>query len=104
MNRNAIDLGWAPRASSVLNNLQKTNAVLQGGQIRWFAAQKCCFCDGSGPGRGSVRDVVALEKMQQMNFAPGHADGLNGPAELTDRRARRSSPRSVPWHTSSVED
>ena len=42
--------------------------------------QKCCIFDGSGPGRGAVRDVVALEKMEQLNFAPGHAGELNGPA------------------------
>ena len=37
---------------------------------------KVVYSDGSGLGGGAVRDVVALEKMQQMNFAPGHADEL----------------------------
>lgn len=58
----------------LLVKLQRTNLVLQENRTRWFGAQKVfVVAMGLVRGGGAVRDVVALEKMQQMNFAPGHA-------------------------------
>lgn len=70
MKIDAIDLYGVVFASEVAKDqsriTRKSNSMVWGAKVFVVAM-------GLVRGGGTVRDVVALEKMQQMNFAPGHA-------------------------------